>query len=1380
MFPFLLTFLLFFVFLQGQPSLTWSTELLLSDNVASSLNLQVLYDLYTSTGGEYWIWHDDLGQVWNFSDPNADPCTWQGISCLLNTSSIQEVALHGFNLTGEIPDSFGALTNLTLIDLATNHLNGTIPASIWRLSNLSSLGLSYNRLSGTLSPAIQDLKNLTLLDISQNYFTSTLPPEIGNLENLLALCLQYNNFSGPIPLTVGSLPRLERLYLSFNNFSSSLPSTISQLTFLYHVDVSHNRLTGTISPSLISELPNLNYFYAGYNLLFGKLTEDMFPSSLGYLDIQTNLFSGSLPSSFGKASKNIHAVRIGENSFRGRIPVSFIVNASTLVGLSLASNFLTHDITSLPWHECVELESLHFGNNFFTGQFPMITTIINLEIRNNFFLGQVSDYLEILDHQTLQVEVLDMSSNYFSGPLSLAGLYPIYVNFSYNQFSGELSNLFGERIYCVLNRTKCPQLIDVSENEFSGTLPLNWNEFPEIYLIDVSDNRLTGTLPNYNNTELGVFAASMNCFEGSLPVSLCDSGLEVLIFNGLSSSSYCQLPIFPHTRIHTYYNQYEIEKGVPECLFTRLPQLTTLHLSGNLLTGKIPDVSSSLVDPSTLLNDLDLSYNILTGTIPLFFQNKPNWVTVDLTSNHLTGRLIEDAFPNNKGGSFTLKLSVNRLSGTLPSNLLSLDDVNVLDGNMFACNYDRSLLPDNDPNIDHYSCGSELVNMVLYFWIGLLFLVVLTLIVFIHIYYHSSPECFVFIHLSIQFIGEIREWYSFFHKYCREERSRLLRSSDAQQKSNEILTFYRFNRRCRRICGFLTLFILTVLLPTYCVLSNYYSTYAEKYIWTVSAMFLTGSTSAWILYVELLACAVLTCSLVIRLFHLSAVLRATAGQTNKELSWYKFWVYVMLSVVNFFFMLIADIVYVVTIINANIGVAILAQFILALVKIGWNNSILWKMLIRCEKWISYLYRSCCRSPALLHDEELLDFNANELLFNFSHFDVGMISTSIGLNNLIYPILAIMAVSTNCLHDAIFQPPSITSSYSGQEITAMGSVAMMTVSTSYNPPFSYGYQCSSVIYAYYTPVFVIMFTFESVVIPVLQFYLRFYYENYFDKKMRNSAIKMVSRVNETEEEEGEKKENGTERLADSFEATISRGKSVDVNSFSVKSTATLGPFCFPPVHKLLPKNLQDLPDPVEIVLLSTAYSVDEKKSVSSGQSTVSTLPFFNKNRYTVKFISAFLIIVAYGSVFPPLAIIGTISVILRTIYEETVLGRVLYEANEKRCFEFYEKQLQKDCKGIVHPIRYCLVIILPISTLLFSYLIFDTFNTTVKTDLALFPLMSFVVLAFGIMYFTAKDGIQRRRRQESEAILGNSLDTSALAEELLLNPLTDETHERYAE
>jgi hypothetical protein len=1363
MFLVLLNFLLFLAFPKGRPSSAWSTTVLaFAEDTASSLNLNVLYDLYVSTDGNNWIWHEQEGQVWNFSDPNADPCIWQGISCLVNTTSITEINLYGFNLNGQLPDCLGALTNLTFIDFGTNNLNGTIPASIWKLSNLSSLVLSLNLLSGTLSPSVQDLKKLLMLDISQNYFTLTLPEEIGNLENILILCFQNNNFSGPIPASIGNLQQLQRLYLQNNNFSSSLPSTISQLNSLYHVELSHNKLTGTISASLISELSNLTYFYAGYNLFFGSLTKDVFPSSLRYLEVQSNLFSGSLPCTFGKASGKIREVRIGGNSLHGSIPTSFLTNATALVELSLATNFLTHDVTNLPWDKCLALESLHLGNNFFTGHFPEIVTILNLEIRSNFFFGPVLNYLEILNRQRLPVQILDMSSNYFSGPLSLGTLYPIYVNFSYNHFSGALSNLFGESIYCTVNHTKCPRLVDVSQNSLTGTLPLNWNEFTSLTLIDVSDNRLTGSLPHYNNPTLEVFAASTNCFQGSIPASLCDAGLKALILNGLSSSSSCQLPIFPHTRIHTYINKYEIRNGIPACLFTHSGRLKTLHLSGNLLTGKIPEVNTSTIN--SVLTDLDLSYNILTGTVPLFIQNKNNWVDVDLSSNKLTGILVENAFPNinNHSESSSLKLSVNRLSGTLPSNLLSLDNVNVLDGNMFACNYDRSLLPANDPNIDHYSCGSELVNLLLYFWVGLLFLSVLTLIIFIHIYYHSSPDRFVFIHLVMKFIGEIREWYSFFHKYCREERHKLLRSNDVQRQPNEILIFYRFNSRCRRICGFLTMFILIVLLPTYCVLSNFYSTYAEKYVWTVSGIFLAGSTSGWILFVELLACALLTCDLVIRLFHLSAVLRATAGETGKELSWSKFWVYFLVSLLNFIFMLMADIVYVLAIINANTGVSILAQFVLALVKIGWNNSILWKMLIRCEKWVSYLYRSLWMNA----EEEVFDFNVTEFVFSFSHFDVALISTSIGLNNLIYPVIAIMTVSTNCFHDAIFQSPSIISSYSREQLTAIDSISLITVTTSYNPPFHYGYQCSSVIYAYYTPVFIIMFTFESLVIPFIQFYLRFYYKNYSDRKIWHSAIKMVSNFREPEAEN-----EALEPLTDRIESSNSREKSDDVFSFSGEPTSNPSSFCFPSVYKFLPSNLQDLPLPDEIV----SSTVDGRSSFSPSQSTAS-LPFFNKDRYTVKFISSFLIIVAYGTVFPPLAIIGTVAVILRTIYEETVLGRVLYEANEKKCFEFYEKQLQKDFKGIIHPIRYSLVIILPISTLLFSYLIFDTFNTTVKIEFALLPLICFSVLAIGIIYFTAKDGIQRRRRRrrhESEIVLENNLETSTLVEELLVNPLTEE-------
>ncbi len=48
--------------------------------------------------------------------------------------------LHTNQLTGEIPNSIGNLTNLINLYLDVNNLSGTIPSEIGNLTNLSSFG----------------------------------------------------------------------------------------------------------------------------------------------------------------------------------------------------------------------------------------------------------------------------------------------------------------------------------------------------------------------------------------------------------------------------------------------------------------------------------------------------------------------------------------------------------------------------------------------------------------------------------------------------------------------------------------------------------------------------------------------------------------------------------------------------------------------------------------------------------------------------------------------------------------------------------------------------------------------------------------------------------------------------------------------------------------------------------------------------------------------------------------------------------------------------------------------------------------------------------------------------------------------------------------
>jgi len=82
-----------------------------------SYERQALYDLYVSTDGDDWKYQDGDDGHWNFTDPDANPCSssdpWQGLNCTFISSEsssyyyISEITLSDYNLQGTIPESIG-------------------------------------------------------------------------------------------------------------------------------------------------------------------------------------------------------------------------------------------------------------------------------------------------------------------------------------------------------------------------------------------------------------------------------------------------------------------------------------------------------------------------------------------------------------------------------------------------------------------------------------------------------------------------------------------------------------------------------------------------------------------------------------------------------------------------------------------------------------------------------------------------------------------------------------------------------------------------------------------------------------------------------------------------------------------------------------------------------------------------------------------------------------------------------------------------------------------------------------------------------------------------------------------------------------------------
>jgi hypothetical protein len=144
-----------------------------------------LIALYEATNGAEWLnrtnWRN-AGDT-EFNDPGTE-CTWFGVGCKADGTTVVSVSLDGNQLSGPMPPELSDLVNLQIIDLSVNQLTGSLPAQITNLTSLTFLGLDYNRLDGLIPPEIGDLISLSYLGLSSNQLVGAVPGELANLTNL--------------------------------------------------------------------------------------------------------------------------------------------------------------------------------------------------------------------------------------------------------------------------------------------------------------------------------------------------------------------------------------------------------------------------------------------------------------------------------------------------------------------------------------------------------------------------------------------------------------------------------------------------------------------------------------------------------------------------------------------------------------------------------------------------------------------------------------------------------------------------------------------------------------------------------------------------------------------------------------------------------------------------------------------------------------------------------------------------------------------------------------------------------------------------------------------------------------------------------------------
>tara|TARA_A100001015_G_scaffold319844_1_gene444126 strand:+ start:2037 stop:4601 length:2565 start_codon:yes stop_codon:yes gene_type:complete len=579
------------------------------------------------------------------------------------------------------------------------------------------------------------------------------------------------------------------LALKSHGLQGQVPYTLSNLNLLKNLDLSYNQLSGSV-PEVFSGMFNLTQVAMEGNMLASTL-----PSSINNLTklIQINFRDNKMIGELNTriSSLNLTSYLVDRNRLSGSIPVDAFSHLKQLQYFSVWQNRLTGTLPP-QLGQMSGLQYMGINNNSFHGIFPVE-------------IAEISGLIQVW-----------MNDNNLEGtlPRQLASRKELNLIMAHrNAFSGTLDGVFDAAI-----QTNFADL-DISNNRFSGQLPDSLFELPL----------------------LATFSATGNCFSGSIPSKICDqTTLENLVLDGLSTAEQCGGKKYLGVTI-----PLSMEGSLPSCIW-KLPRLRTLHAAANNFQGSITKDS---FNQSTMLNDVVINRNKLTGQVPEAVFQVP-FKSFDLSFNKLSGVLSGKSNISWSENS-NIVINNNRLSGSYDANLLSsVQNLQMLEGNLFACREPNEMKITNDPYYYESTtkCGSYQYDFSLIFYGCVVFAIGLVF-----------GSTFLLPKKTKELIhGHMMRTYEFACALIEFRNAYDLQgiknSSDLKEKDQDKLLAihtYKFGSMYYRIVqlsailGLLQISMITVVFPA--LKSTLKTGYTHQYAWVWSAVLTFGSTCAILL-----------------------------------------------------------------------------------------------------------------------------------------------------------------------------------------------------------------------------------------------------------------------------------------------------------------------------------------------------------------------------------------------------------------------------------------------------------------------------------------------------------------------------------------------------
>ncbi|BAC00564.1 putative verticillium wilt disease resistance protein [Oryza sativa Japonica Group] len=609
----------------------------LPDQAAALLQLKRSFSATTASATAFRSWR-----------AGTDCCRWAGVRC--DGGRVTFLDLGGRRLqSGGLDAAVFSLTSLRYLNLGGNDFNASqLPATGFeRLTELTHLNISPPSFAGQIPAGIGSLTNLVSLDLSSSIYivnqgdddvsimSNLLPPwgfsrvnfekliaNLGNLRELyLGLVYMSNGGEGWCNALANSTPKIQVLSLPLCQISGPICQSLFSLRSLSVVDLQGNDLSGAI-PEFFADLSSLSVLQLSRNKFEGLFPQRIFQNrKLTAIDISYNYeVYGDLPNF--PPNSSLIKLHVSGTKFSGYIPSS-ISNLTDLKELSLsANNFPTELPSSL----------------------GMLKSLNLFEVSGLGLVGSMPAWITNLTSLTdLQISHCGLSG---SLPSSIGNLKNL------RRMSLFKSNFTGNIPLQIFNLTQLHSL-HLPLNNFVGTVELTsfWR-LPYLSHLDLSNNKLSVVDGLVNDSAVSSpkvkFLSLASCNISKFPNALRHQ--DKIIFLDLSNN--------------------QMNGAIPPWAWETWKESFFLDLSNNKFTSLGHDTLLPLYT-----RYINLSYNMFEGPIPIPKESTDS--QLDYSNNRFSSMPF-DLIPY-LAGTLSLKVSMNNVSGEVPSTFCTVKSLQILD-----------------------------------------------------------------------------------------------------------------------------------------------------------------------------------------------------------------------------------------------------------------------------------------------------------------------------------------------------------------------------------------------------------------------------------------------------------------------------------------------------------------------------------------------------------------------------------------------------------------------------------------------------------------------------------------------------------------------------